>query len=438
MYNIVGDEVMNYDFELTNENLLECLKNNRLGRNTKINNLLKLVNILKKNTIISVDGTWGCGKTIFVKQIELINKLYHEEDRNLGSETSLDENIIKEFNENHIVYYYNAWENDNHIEPIKSIIYKIINDYPKEKAQTFDGNIQIPFNFKEFLKSISSNLIDIDKIESFKDLVDSIYTVEEQKKALNNLLNSIFPEDKKIVMIIDELDRCNPKFAVNIIETIKHFFDNDKLVFIVVSNNEQLSHTFSKFYGEKFDGYGYLNKIYDLIISLGNIDPSKYINDVLAKYINSNYNNIMLKSLCEYYNFSMREINRYVYTMDLLADYYNDFDSFRENALLKFVFVPYCLALKVKNAKIFNEFISGRNIENFISIMKSKDEILDVIKGIIRNDKTIENKDIDCGEYVRNVYNIYFNNNSSKEYFKEQTKRVFLDVISMISNFSSI
>lgn len=429
---------MNYDFELNEEKLLDCIKYNKLNRNTKINNLLKMINLLKRNTIISVDGNWGCGKTVFVKQIELINQLYLRDEINLGSDTSLDEKTIKAFNENHIVYYYNAWENDNHIDPLKSIIYKIINDYPMEQAQTFDGNIQIPLNFKEFFKSISQNLIDIDKVESFKDLVANIYTVEEQKEALNNLLNSILPENKKIVMIIDELDRCNPRFAVNIIETIKHFFNNNNLIFIVVSNNEQLAHTVSKFYGEKFDGYGYLNKIYDLIINLENIDASKYIREILSIYMDGSYNNQVLNALCEYYNFSMREINRYMYTMNLLAEYYDNYDSFRENALLKYAFIPYCLALKIKNGKLFNDFVSGRNIDDFILIMKEKNDILDVVNGIIRNDKSNNDDNISAEEYVKKIYNIYFNNHASKEYFKEQIKKSFLDAISMISNFSSI
>lgn len=273
---------------------------------------------------------------------------------------------------NHIVYYYNAWENDNHVIPIKSLVYQIINDFPQKRRKALDESTQITLNFKEFIKSISHNLIDLDKIEKFKDLIDNIYTIEEQKKALNSLLNSICPDDKKLVIIIDELDRCNPKFAVDVIETIKHFFDNDKLIFILVSNNEQLSHTFSKFYGEKFDGYGYLNKIYDLIISLENVDQSKYIKEVLNKYIDSVPSETMLLTLCEYYNLSMREINRYIYMNDLLWKYINSYDSLRESALLKFVFIPYCLMLKIKNIKRFNEFICGKDIEDFISIMNVK------------------------------------------------------------------
>ena len=95
--------------------------------------MMILMNLLKKNTVICIDGIWGCGKTVFVKQLELINKLHYEENRNLGNETSLNEEIISEFNDKHFVYYYNAWENDNHIEPIKSIVYKIINDFFQSK-----------------------------------------------------------------------------------------------------------------------------------------------------------------------------------------------------------------------------------------------------------------------------------------------------------------
>ena len=426
---------MNYDLELTKEKLFELMKTNKLKRNTKINNLLKIINLLKKNTILSIDGNWGCGKTVFVKQIELINK---ENLEDLGNNIGLEKNVIDEFNSKYIVYYYNAWENDNHEDPLKSIIFKIVNDFPKEQNQIFDETVQLPLDFKKFIKSISCDLINIDKVKSYKDLVESIYTVEEQKKALNNLLNNIIPNDKKIVMIIDELDRCNPNFAVKLIETIKHFFNNNNLIFILASNNEQLACTISKFYGEKFDGYGYLNKIYDLIFTLENIDPNTYIDDILSVYLGDTWSVSVIKSLCEYYNFSMREINRYIYIMDLLSDYYNSFDSFSENSLLKYVFVPYCLALKIRSVKIFNEFISGRNIDDFISIIKKEKDLTDVIDDIISKDKSNLSQRKTPIEYVEDVYNIYFNNYSSKNRLTHKTKSMFLDVISMISNFSSI
>ncbi len=428
---------MNYDFDLTEEKLLECINQNKLQRISKINNLLKLINILKRNTIISIDGDWGCGKTVFVKQIELINKLYLNNKINLISNQNLNNDIIKEFNDKHFIYYYNAWENDNHIDPLNSIIYKIINDFPREKAQTADGNIQIPLNFKAFMKTISKDLFDIDKVQSYDDLVKNIHTIEEQKKALNVLLDSIIPNGKKIIIIIDELDRCNPNYAVKVIETIKHFFDNKNLIFLVVSNNEQLAHTVSKFYGEKFDGYGYLNKIYDLIISLENVDVNKYLNNVLLIYNDSSYISVMIRELCNYYSFSMRQINRYLYTMDLLNDYFDSYDSFGNDLVLKYIFIPYCLALKINSGEKFNKFISGRDIEEFILVMKSKKEIQSIINRIKENDNVYKDKEIDDENYIRSIYDKYLNKNDT-DYNIDTKKQKFLDIISMISNFSSI
>lgn len=429
---------MNYDFDINDDNLLVCLKNNKLGRNSRINNLLKLINILKRNTIISIDGQWGCGKTVFVKQIELINKKYYTDNINLAKQSSLDEETIKTFNENHIVYYYNAWENDNHLDPLKSIIYKIINDYPNEKNQTIDGNIQIPLNFKNFLKTTTNDLFDIDKVVSYKDLVKKIYTVEEQQEALNNLIDSIIPKDKKIVIIVDELDRCNPNFAVKLIETVKHFYTNNKIIFLMVSNNSQLSHTVSKFYGEKFDGYGYLNKIYDLIVNLENVDVNTYLKNVVGRIDEGNFKDVASYEFCKYYNFSMREINRYIYTIDLLYDYYNNFDSFRDNMVLKYLFLPYCLALKIKNGHIFNEFIGGKNIDDFKKIMNSSQKILNIVNRIIKNDKSISDEEVDLNTYIENVYNEYFNNVLENEYFKQKAKNIFMEAVSLISNYSSI
>lgn len=45
---------------------------------------------------------------------------------------------------------------------------------------------------------------------------------------------------------------------------------------IVATNNRQLSYTIKKYYGTEFDGYGYLNKIYDTVITLGTDKLEEY------------------------------------------------------------------------------------------------------------------------------------------------------------------
>ena len=63
-----------YDLEMTQENLKYSIENDTLDRNCKLNKLIELLNAIKGNKIISLDGKWGCGKTFFFKQLEYINK----------------------------------------------------------------------------------------------------------------------------------------------------------------------------------------------------------------------------------------------------------------------------------------------------------------------------------------------------------------------------
>ena len=186
-----------------------------------------------------------------------------------------NEDNIKAFKEKYEVYYYNAWENDMHSSPLLSLIYNLINDYPKEKDQTASGKIESPFDVIEGLKTVSQNFINLDKVKTYKDLTQEIHTSEEKKNALSNIIDNILPADKKLIFIVDELDRCKPDYAINMIEVIKHFYSNKRIIFLLCTNNLQLSHTISNYYGSNFDGYGYLNKIYNLIIELGDVPIKK-------------------------------------------------------------------------------------------------------------------------------------------------------------------
>lgn len=437
---------MNYEFELTEENLKSSLINDTLKRNSRINVLLKLINSLTRNSIISIDGAWGTGKTVFVKQIEAINKYDFVDKKNNEIDLrEIDNEIKDEFNSKYVVYYYNAWENDNHVDPLLSIIYKLINDFPKLRNVTVDlKSKKVPINLKKFLTTWSNGLIQAEEVETFEELVNNIYTVEEQKQAFNNLLDSLIPVDKKMLIIIDELDRCNPAFAINTIEAVKHFYDNDKIVFLVSSNCEQLKHTVSSFYGDNFDGYGYLNKVFNFIVSLENINPLNYAKSVLQKVETNKFWDLLALGIFEHYNFSMREIGRYVYYMDMLESYYYKNDLFStENSLVKNVFMPYCLGLKLKNIEKYNDFLSGNDIEEFLlfySKNKKCQKITNRIFGL-KNDKMSETAPT-TQDYIKAIYTQYFievNNEDDDSSIESRTIRDrLLEVLSMISSYSTI
>lgn len=115
-------------------------------------------------------------------------------------------------------------------------------------------------------------------IESFNQMMKD---VESKYKALNQVdvfrqaLKIVFDEIQEgdehmlpIFILIDELDRCKPTYAIELLECTKHLFSTEGVYFIFATNTEQLCHTICKVYGDKFDARNYLRRFFDLEYSL--------------------------------------------------------------------------------------------------------------------------------------------------------------------------
>jgi len=84
-------------------------------------------------------------------------------------------------------------------------------------------------------------------------------------------------------VFIDELDRCRPTFAVELLEGLKHVFSIPGLCFVVATNIEQLAHSVKAVYGEGFDGTAYLQRFFDVGYLLPRQDPTKYLHDLVSQ-----------------------------------------------------------------------------------------------------------------------------------------------------------
>ena len=67
----------------------------------------------------------------------------------------------------------------------------------------------------------------------------------------------------RLFVIVDELDRCKPTFALSLLERIKHAFGVPGVCFVLVANLSELRQSVEKAYGG-VDGRKYLEKFYDL------------------------------------------------------------------------------------------------------------------------------------------------------------------------------
>ena len=116
--------------------------------------------------------------------------------------------------------------------------------------------------------------------------------------------------ERPIVVMVDELDRCSPEYAVEVLQLLEHVFHTDHVVFVVAVNQSELVHSIRSFYGEGFNAEGYLERFFDDILPLPASSRSRYIETSL-KSLESQGTSAAVPFL-ESSGLSLREIDKSV------------------------------------------------------------------------------------------------------------------------------
>jgi len=94
--------------------------------------------------------------------------------------------------------------------------------------------------------------------------------IQAMKDSLAYVVTALLEAGMKlpITIIVDELDRCRPNYAIKVLEEIKHLFDVQGVAFVLGVHGRQLGHSVSAAYGESFDGAAYLRRFFNRRYSL--------------------------------------------------------------------------------------------------------------------------------------------------------------------------
>jgi hypothetical protein len=263
----------------------DIFKNDKLQRKDSIEDLSKLIISNTEPLVLSINASWGSGKTTFVKLWQTYLK--------------------KECNVNSI--YFSAWEDDFSKEPLISILGEM-NSYIEKN---FKANTAVPKGFKKALnlsgkilikvvptaiKGATAGLIDAPQIvedtisaiseESVKTLIENYSNDKnvliEFKKAIEKVLNEM-DEEKPFVIFIDELDRCRPLYSIELLERVKHVFGIKRLIFVLSIDKSQLSESIKSQYGN-INANSYLKRFIDLEYTLSNPKINQFCDYLYEKF----------------------------------------------------------------------------------------------------------------------------------------------------------
>lgn len=126
---------------------------------------------------------------------------------------------------------------------------------------------------------------------------------------------------KKVIVFVDELDRCRPTYAVEVLECIKHLFAVEGMVFVLAIDDEQIRNAISSVYGSKLDGDGYLRKFIDWRFRIPEPDKYRFCKFLLGNFFhetgNGNHTKVIeievtagIAVVADVFNLSLREIQQ--------------------------------------------------------------------------------------------------------------------------------
>jgi len=249
--------------------------------------------------VLNLDSPWGAGKTYFLQNWKL--QLLHEDFRP--------------------VVYFNAWENDFLGDPLLSLV-SVIRDQlsihggapalVKRKVKEFTkraGELAVAIAPSMIKAAVKKHLG-----EDFLDVLDGETTAETAEKFVEKILDknqealnavkhfqdsltdlfkvvSSKSNGKPVYIFIDELDRCRPTYAIELLERVKHFFAIEGCRFVIATDTEQLAHSICAVYGTGFASKRYLKRFFDSTFKLDNTQLDNWIATHIKREICPPFNN---------------------------------------------------------------------------------------------------------------------------------------------------
>ena len=260
-------------------------KNDCLGRKEPAVILTQIVGSIQGPCVLAVDAAWGTGKTTFLR-------IWSQHLRNEGFP----------------VVEFNAWETDFSGDPFVALsteLTKELQEHTNDQIATQATELKkaakevILRAVPGAIRLATGGILDIDPLlalreeagqsstsyaeDRLSEYLQAQKSVEEFRHILQKMAETLSEssDNRPLVVVIDELDRCRPSYAAELLEMAKHLFTVDHIVFVLAVNRSELAHSIRALYGSRFDADGYLRRFFDVDFRLPDPKRDEFIDTLL-------------------------------------------------------------------------------------------------------------------------------------------------------------
>ncbi|QKS48611.1 hypothetical protein HUB94_30855 (plasmid) [Paenibacillus cellulosilyticus] len=313
----------------------------------------------EENNMIALYGNWGSGKTSVMKYIESKTTRYktvffeawkYEHDSNLA--LSLFEQIVAIIED----------ENEMSSPIIESI--KVLGRSIFNFGKKLLHNSEISLYGITVATGLTENdIVSIGNRSFYAEVI-------EFNKKFKMLIEDYYQHtSRKILIFVDDLDRCESENILNLLSSIKHFFtDSNKIVYFCGIDKDAVNKAINIKYNNIIKSEEYLEKIFDLTFNMPEIiSVDEFINDFFRKLnIQNNserYSRELLQDFFRRMNFTnprkvKKVLNKYIYLNDLfksgLGVERHFPESFENHSPMQMVMIMFVIILYEFNRKLFD------------------------------------------------------------------------------------
>lgn len=338
-----------------------------------------IAKIIKDSTphfTIGIYGEWGTGKTTLMNAIE----------------KNLEEPQMSEKEKKVLTIWFNAWqyERDENLVTVslmktvafamaghekydavsktilkgltivgkdisQSLVQEIISNKNEESMETFDEKIN-------YLNKLYQDSIYFDGLKKIKQQMDAIRKLEGN--------------DYRVIIFIDDLDRCSPKKALEVLESVKLFLSMDGFVFVLGLSHKTVTQLITQAYtATGVKGEDYIKKIIQIPIKIPTWSQENIV-DLIENKIKQNLHEEYTDFLCENSNmiakiveYNPRQLKRFVNNV-IIA--FETFTGQKNSPKIKFNEIFLLKILQSEWPDFYNEMVSSYEFREIVKWMISK------------------------------------------------------------------
>ena len=234
-------------------------ENDMLDRQRGVEALCRLIVRIESAAVVAVNGRFGSGKSVFLGMC--------------AAHLRKQDVPVAEFN---------AWQQSHTGVPLVDLVSALGRD-PSGTKRLW----QIAVNLAWRSASVASGgLIEREDFQLPEDAgkFEEWQQTEERREQFREALADVVGASGRLVVLVDELDRCPPARALELLDAVRHLFDVPGVVILLGINEQELRQRVQKLYGQDCEAAEYLRRFVDLMIDLPEPgdELAGFLNDALA------------------------------------------------------------------------------------------------------------------------------------------------------------